>query len=152
MYRLHLQKCFPKTLFFDRSVTVVNLTSSANGPKFLTPSDFNMMLVILHPYLSQELYYSIFCLSILVLGFYNIFVNIKFIYIPAVFSKNMQLIGRFRTYILTVSALLFHQFPTPVSAYSPATTKCGRRGSVSSTPTFFASVPASLAPQYTAFA
>lgn len=144
------EKVFSKNSFFDRSVTVVNLTSSANGPKFLTPSDFNMMLVILHPYLSQELYYSTFCLSILVLVFYSIFVNIKFIYIPADFSKNMQLRSRFRTFILTVSALLFHQFPTPVSVFSPVTTKCGRRGLVSSTPTFFAAVPASLLPRHTA--
>ena len=32
----------------------------------------------------------------------------------------------------------------------PVTTKCGRRGSVSSTPTFFAAVPASLFPRHTA--
>ena len=35
-----------------------------------------------------------------------------------------------------------HLLPSPASVPSPATTKCGRRGSVSSTPTFFAFVPA----------
>ena len=40
----------------------------------------------------------------------------------------------------------------PISAPSPVTTKCGRRGLVSSTPTFFAAVPASLVPRHTALA
>lgn len=35
-----------------------------------------------------------------------------------------------------------HLLPSPASVPSPATTKCGRRESVSSTPTFFAFVPA----------
>ena len=38
--------------------------------------------------------------------------------------------------LLSISPSRSHQSPTPVSACSPVTTKCGRRGSVSSMPTF----------------
>ena len=40
-------------------------------------------------------------------------------------------------------------FPAPASVLFPVTTKCGRRGPVSSTPTFFASVPVASFPQNT---
>ena len=43
-----------------------------------------------------------------------------------------------------------HLSPVPDPVLSPVTTKCGRRGLVSSTPTFFAAVPASLVPRHTA--
>ena len=36
-----------------------------------------------------------------------------------------------------------HLLSSPASVYSPVTIKCGRRGLVSSTPTFFASAPVS---------
>ena len=45
-----------------------------------------------------------------------------------------------------------HLLSSPASVYSPVTIKCGRRGLVSSTPTFFAAVPASLLPRHTALA
>ena len=45
-----------------------------------------------------------------------------------------------------------HLLSSPASVYSPVTIKCGRRGLVSSTPTFFAAVPASSVPRHTALA
>lgn len=46
--------------------------------------------------------------------------------------------------------MLSRQSPAPAPEFFSATTKCGRRGLVSSTPTFFASAPVSLVPQRTA--